>query len=79
MVWGLKPVLQDDELARLADRRDGTGIFGIHRRSPDTNEVSSRFIIGKSVVTAVDPERGLPGIRFDSFIDNIVSMNIFVK
>ena len=78
-VWGLKPILQDNDLARLADRRSGTGVFGIHRRSADTNEVSARYIIGRSVITAVDPERGFREVRFDAFIDNIVSMNIFVK
>ena len=78
-VWGLKPILQDDNLARIADQRAHTGVFGVNRRSSETNEVSARYIIGQSVITAVDPERGFTDTRFDSFIDNIISLNIFVK
>lgn len=72
-VWGLKPVLQGQALEEIAQHRVSNGIFGI---TPRADGVFSRFIIGRAVITPVSPERKFTNIKFDAFLDNIISMNI---
>jgi len=78
--WGLKVIIEDRDLADIADNQEKYGVFGISKR--DRNTVNSRYIIGEAAITTVDPERDFPRsrkIEFDYFIDNISSMNIIVK
>ncbi len=75
-VWGLKPVFFDPRLDEVANNREAYGIFGL---SPGDAGISSRFIIGKAVVTAVNPEKDFENVKFDAFIDNISSMNVVVQ
>lgn len=78
--WGLKVIIEDRDLANIAENQEKFGVFGISKR--DRNTVNTRYIIGESAITTVDPERDFPrssAIRFDYFIKNISSMNIIVR
>lgn len=76
-VWGVKPVFEDENLSEVAKNAEQYGLFGV-TATEDGRQVSSRFIIGSAVITRVDPESGFQGMKFDAFLKNLASMNIFV-
>ena len=80
-VWGLKPKLKNDQLKSVATAREAHGIFGLSFDS-ENQEVSSRFIIGKTVITTVEPEKGFEDFEqfsFNSFLEQFQSINVVVE
>ena len=75
-VWGLKPLFKDERLISLVKEREDFGLFGISQKG---DKVAGRYIIGRAVITPVDPESGYNGITFDSFLDNIESIALIAE
>ena len=72
-VWGIKPILQNQELKVVAKQRNSLGVFGVNEKE---GGISARYIIGRTSITSVDPEAPFPNITFDSFMKNMESGNI---
>ncbi len=81
-VWGLKPIFSDERLLQVAQFREEYGLYGISGANFFTEEVLARYIIGKAVITSVNPEQHFAPskkLKFKYFMDAIQSINCFVE
>ncbi|HFB99540.1 MAG TPA: hypothetical protein ENJ53_01930 [Phaeodactylibacter sp.] len=77
--WGLKPKFKNRRLLKIARKRDKYGIFGI---SVNGLLTSSRFIIGRTVITPIELEKGInhsKKIKLNPFINQIKSIALFLE
>ena len=78
-VWGLKAFLEDAALKQVSDSRDHYGLFGMNQPNETKDEIETRFIIAKTVITTLIPEKQLMEknhMRMDSFMDKIQTLTI---
>ena len=74
-VWGLKPRFSDENLLNVSDYRAEYGVFGISKRDFFEDEVVARYIIGKAVITTIEPEKEFENfskVRFVKFVDQFL-------
>ena len=79
-VWGIKAFYKDFNLMQIALQREKYGVFGIDQGNTFNNTVETRFIIGGTVITPLEPTSGfnkIKGLKVTPFVKNLVTMTIF--
>jgi cell wall-associated NlpC family hydrolase len=76
-VWGLKPYFTNSGLANITQSREQYGIYGVRDR--DENQVETRLVIGKTVITDIEPDiniRQLENTWVVPFLENMETLTI---
>jgi hypothetical protein len=79
-VWGLKSFYQDEHLAEVAEHKAAFGLFGLSDRNFFNDEVQTRIIIAKTVITTMEPGKKLNAfekLRIDMIIEHIHTLTLF--
>lgn len=76
-VWGIKAYYKHKKLNEFASKKTRYGLFGIHSKN---NIVNTRFIIGKAVITNIEPSKKLDNFKnlsTESFLNNFTTLTNF--
>ena len=79
-VWGIKAFHKDKKLYKIAKQREKYGVFGMDKGNAKTKTVETRFIIGGTVITHLEPTTGFKNIKklkVKPFVANMITMTIF--
>lgn len=78
-VWGIKAYYKNRKLFKLANKKEQYGLFGVHNKKRITN---TRFIIGKAVITNIEPSKRLnkfKGLTTESFLTNFNTLTLLTR